>query len=258
MSYIVAGSEPFFLPGGVTGCLLLHGFSAMPEEMRPMGEYLAQKGFTVLGLRLAGHATHPNDLKHTHWTDWLDDVEDGLALLSKMCANRVLIGQSLGGMIALIAAARYDVSGVVGLSTPYDISTSERLVYVLRRLLQPTIHKPVKRFPPDHPLYSRRELNYPAYPEVPSRILTELNRLATAMVAALPQVRVPALLIHSREDHAVLFTCMQSIYDHLGSSKKEMFPLEGMDHSLVQDPKQQMVFEAVEKFLTEIVNKSWE
>jgi len=252
MSYIVPGSEPFFLPGGATGCLLLHGFSAMPEEMRPLGEYLAQKGFTVLGIRLAGHATHPNDLKHTHWTDWLDNVEDGLALLSKMCAKRVLIGQSLGGMIALIAAARYDVSGVVGLSTPYGSSKSERLVDVLQRLLQPTIHNPVGRFPPDHPLYNRRELNYPAYPEVPSRILTELDRLATAMVATLPQVRVPALLIHSREDHSVPFTCMQSIYDHLGSSHKEMLPLKGMDHSLVQDPKRRVVFEAVEKFLTDI------
>jgi len=48
----------------------------------------------------------------------------------------------------------------------------------------------------------------------------------------------------------VPFTCMQSIYDHLGSSKKEMILLEGMGHSLVQDPKRQVVFEAVEKFLT--------
>jgi carboxylesterase len=253
MSYIVPGSEPFFLPGGATGCLLLHGFSAMPEEMRPLGEYLAEKGFTVLGIRLAGHATHPNDLRHTHWTDWLENVEDGLALFTKTCTKRVLIGQSLDGMIALIAAACYYVSGVVGLSTPYGSSTGERLSDVLRRLMRLMIRNPVKRFPPDHPLYHRRQLNYPAYPEVPSRILTELDRLASAMLAALPQVRVPALLFHSHEDHSVPFTCMQSIYDHLGSPHKEMLPLEGMDHSLVLDPKRQVVFEAVEKFLTVII-----
>lgn len=250
MSYIVPGSEPYFLPGGTTGCLLLHGFSAMPEEVRPLGEYLAKKGFTVLGLRLTGHATHPNDLKHRYWTDWLDNVEDGLALISKMCDKRVVIGQSLGGMIALIAGARYDVSGVVGLSTPYRSSTNERLAEKLQRLLRPTIRKSVERYPPDHLLYKRRELNYPAYPEVPSSILTELDQLAKAMVAAIPQVCAPVLLMHSREDQSVPFTCMQSIYDHLGSSKKEMILLEGMGHSLVQDPKRQVVFEAVEKFLT--------
>jgi carboxylesterase len=54
MQYIVPDSEPFFLPGGTTGCLLLHGFTAMPGEMRQFGEHLAEKGFTVLGVRLAG------------------------------------------------------------------------------------------------------------------------------------------------------------------------------------------------------------
>jgi esterase/lipase len=71
VSYIVPESEPFFFPGGTTGCLLLHGFSSTPGEMRPFGKYLAEKGFAVLGVRLAGHATHPNDLKRTRWIDWL-------------------------------------------------------------------------------------------------------------------------------------------------------------------------------------------
>lgn len=44
-------------------------FSAMPGEMRPLEEYLAETGFTVLGIRLAGHATHPNDLKRRRWID---------------------------------------------------------------------------------------------------------------------------------------------------------------------------------------------
>ncbi len=110
MSEIIPNNEPFLLNGGSTGCLLLHGFSSMPEEMRPMGDYLAAHGFTVLGARLAGHGTRPEDLERTRWTDWLGDVEDGLAVLAKTCDKRVLVGQSLGGMIALTAAARMEVS----------------------------------------------------------------------------------------------------------------------------------------------------
>lgn len=252
MSYIVPGGEPFFLPGDTTGCLLMHGFSAMPEEMRQLGEYLAGKGYTVLSLRLAGHATQPDDLKRVQWTDWLVDVEDGLALLYRTCSQQVLIGQSMGGMIALTAAAQYEISAVVALSTPYGTPPSERLQDKLDRFLHPIFRKQVERFPPDHPLYLRRELNYPAYPEVPSRINIELGRLAFAMVEALPQVHVPALIIHSRDDQSVPFSCMQSIYDHLGSTHKEMLPLEGMDHSLVMDPKREVVFEAIGKFLERI------
>lgn len=109
MSDKVLGGESFFLPGGSIGCGQLHGFTCMPEEVRPLGVYLVGKGFSVLGARLAGHATHPDDLKYTYWTDWLDDVVDGLAVIWRICTIRVLIGQLLGEMLALTAAAQLEV-----------------------------------------------------------------------------------------------------------------------------------------------------
>ncbi len=252
---IVPVSEPFLFPGGPTACLLLHGFTAMPEEMRPLGEFLASKGFSVLGMRLAGHATHPDDLMRTSWTDWLVNVEEGLALLKKTCPRVVLIGQSMGGMIALTAASLYPVNAVVALSTPYNPSPDNQSLTQPQKPLPPTIRKRVTRFPTAHGLHHRREQGYPAYPEFPSSILGELNQLASALVTALPQVQVPALLIHSRNDHSVPFDCMQMIYDHLGSTQKEMLALKGMDHSLVRDPQRQVVFDAVFNFLTKLENK---
>ena len=62
--------------GGKTGFLLLHGFTSMPEEVRPLAEHLAGRGHTVLAQRLAGHGSHPDDLKWVSWSDWLLDVED--------------------------------------------------------------------------------------------------------------------------------------------------------------------------------------
>ncbi len=252
MSYIVPNSEPFFFTGGPTGCLLMHGFTAMPEEMLPLGEFLASGGYSVLGMRLAGHATLPADLTRTRWTDWLVNVEDGLALLRKTCPRVVLIGQSMGGMIALTAASLYPVSAVIAMSTPYRPSPGKKPPIQAQKPQPEMIRKRVKHFPKAHPLHHRRELNYPAYPEFPASIGAELDQLATAMVAALPQVRVPALLIHSRADRSVPFTCLQGIYDHLGSTDKEMLALDGMDHSLVRDPNRQVVFEAVLEFLKRV------
>jgi carboxylesterase len=51
--FIIPSAEPFYFPGGKTGCLLVHGFTGSPKEMRWMGEYLAGQGYTVLGVRLA-------------------------------------------------------------------------------------------------------------------------------------------------------------------------------------------------------------
>ena len=63
---IVKNAEPFYFPGNSTGCLLIHGFTGAPTEMRPLGEYLAENGFSVLGVRLSGHGTRMADLKRSH------------------------------------------------------------------------------------------------------------------------------------------------------------------------------------------------
>ena len=63
------------------------------------------------------------------------------------------------------------------------------------------IRKQVK--PAELPLEERREAEYPAYPLFPARILQEVDLLRGALYEALPQVRVPALLIHSRADASV-------------------------------------------------------
>jgi len=53
-------AEPFFFPGGKTGCVLVHGFTGSPKEMRLMGDYLNENGFSVIGIRLAPY-TISND-----------------------------------------------------------------------------------------------------------------------------------------------------------------------------------------------------
>ena len=52
---IIKTAEPFYFPGNSTGCLLIHGFTGTPKEMRPLGDFLADKGYSVLGIRLSGH-----------------------------------------------------------------------------------------------------------------------------------------------------------------------------------------------------------
>ena len=45
---IIPGAEPFYFPGGQIGCVLIHGFTGSPKEMRELGEYLNKKGFTII------------------------------------------------------------------------------------------------------------------------------------------------------------------------------------------------------------------
>ena len=52
------------------GVLLVHGFTGSPASMRPWGEYLHQRGYTVTVPLLPGHGTTPHDLNRVKWQEW--------------------------------------------------------------------------------------------------------------------------------------------------------------------------------------------
>jgi carboxylesterase len=249
---IVPGAAPFFFPGGKTGCLLLHGFTCSPEEMHGLGGDLAQLGYTVLGLRLVGHATHPRDLSRVRSTDWLVTVEEGLALLRESTQHVVLIGQSLGGSLALLAAARYPLTGVVAVACPYQTSIPpmRQWLYWIAGWVRPTVRK--SRSKPHPTLGIRREAGYPAYMEYPARVLSEIYKIQMSLQALLPQIRVPGLIIHSKDDPMAPAAGAQRLYDELGSPDKTLVWLEGFGHGIVFHPRRQEVVEPIAGFITRI------
>ena len=56
-NFIIPSAEPFYYQGNKIGCLLIHGFTGTPKEMRLMGEYLANQGYTRFR-HPAGRARH--------------------------------------------------------------------------------------------------------------------------------------------------------------------------------------------------------
>ncbi|MGH2625870.1 MAG: alpha/beta hydrolase, partial [Anaerolineales bacterium] len=249
---LLAGGEPFHFPGGETGCLLIHGFTATPREMRLLGERLASDGYTVLAPRLFGHATHPDDLARARRRDWLASAADGYSLLAGSVRRTFLIGMSLGGSLALLLARQVPCAGLVLLSTPFALPSDRRLQW-LRPILRPLslVWRHAPKGPPQwfDPAAGRAHLTYPVRP---LRALAELDRLLAEMRRELPQVRAPTLLVHSRDDHFVPPHHMTSIHDALGSAWKEVRWIEGSSHGLTQDAKRNEVFAAVEEFLSRV------
>src|SRR3954451_3676129 len=121
VNLIMEGAEPFFLPGGKVGALLVHGFTSSPFVMRELGEHLNALGITVCAPLLAGHGTTPEHLGATNWKDWVASAEDGLTELRDFGCERIdLVGLSLGANIVLYLAGQkpQDYAGVVSMSAP--------------------------------------------------------------------------------------------------------------------------------------------
>jgi carboxylesterase len=242
---LIAGAEPFLFPGSRTGCLLVHGLTGTPMEMRWMGEFLSSRGYTVLAPRLAGHATRPDDLTRVRWRDWLAVVEDGFRMLSGCCDQVFILGLSLGGVLCLTAASYLPVSGIVAISTPFALPKDWRLNFIrIFKAVMPKIAKsPANWFDPEA---ARTHIEYPYHLTAAA---AELKDLLEVMRAGLPAVRAPALLIHSRQDIDVPPENMQRIYEGLGSADKKMLWVERSSHNIVRDAEREIVFQAAHEFI---------
>ncbi len=249
---VLSGGEPFFFPGNATACLLIHGFTASPQEMRGLGQYLHAQGYTVLGVRLAGHATTPGDMAHMRWEDWVASTEDGWHLLRSAGFERiVVVGLSMGGAIALLLASYLPAQGVVSMAAPYEIHVPwrERFWAIFRPLVP---KKPGKVFSPEG------FVGRVAYPVMPARSVFELEILLHTLRQALPRVTVPALVMHSVNDDFVLPSNAEAIFAALGSPQKRLVWVENSSHVITLDAARDQVYRETAAFIAHLENGAQE
>ncbi len=256
---IIPTTEPFFLQGNRTGILLIHGFTGTPKEMRWMGEYLNEQGFTCLGIRLAGHATTPEDMRRTTYTDWITSVEDGYQILSGITDRIYLVGLSMGGVLSLLMSARLAerVAGVVAMATPYALPQDYPL-WLLRLYGFFVRDNPKSKETPGASWFDKEAFDsHISYPQNPMRSVVELKLLLNEMQFELSQIRKPVLLIHSKDDTAVRSDNMEKIYTRLiNASDKAKILLTGSGHVITRDAARRQVFEAALRFIQQVEGKS--
>ena len=221
---VIPTAEPFLYTGNRIGCLLVHGFTGTPKEMFPIGEFLAQKGLTIMGIRLAGHATNMKDITRMQWQDWLANIEDGLSMLKNITDVQFIIGLSMGGILSLIASAFYPFEGAVIYSAPYDTPDSwqKKMLPVLKYLIRGVPKGPSDWQNPE------AEKDHVCYPVYPTAAIPQYLAAQETMQKLLSQVKIPVLLIYSKMDKTATPSHMQSIYNQLGSTNKKMILLLSM------------------------------
>jgi carboxylesterase len=258
MAHIISTAEPFLFLGDRSrpACLLIHGFTGTPKEMRWMGEHLNQHGYTCLAIRLAGHATNPEDMIHSNWTDWTASVEDGYALLRGLSDNIFCIGLSMGGVLSLLMSTRLPVKGVVAMSALYKLPDDPRLRHIdwIARMIP---FMPKSNEEPGSSWFDKEAWqDHISYPQNPVRSIGQLNRLLAEMRAALPEVRVPVLLIHSRDDTYVLPENLELLDGALvKASDKTKLYITGSGHVVTRDAAREQVFRSTAEFIQRVVGR---
>ena len=242
------GAEPFFLPGGRHGVLLIHGFTGLPAELRLMGAYLNERGFTVLAIRLAGHGTTVEDLSRMEHEDWMDSVRDGYAILSGACERVSVIGHSMGAVFALLLSIESELAHVVSLGAPIMIAPEQGLEHL------PTREACIDRYVPK----ARRKLrDVPqgannTYRRMPLVSIHELLDVVAILCAQIGRVTAPLLIVHGERDHTADPKSADYLYENVRSPRCEKFILPDAGHLLPLDiGVRERVFARTAAFLSE-------
>ncbi|MFP4375521.1 MAG: alpha/beta hydrolase [Spirochaetales bacterium] len=98
-----------YIDGGPTAVLVVHGWTGWPGRLRSVASALGAAGFTVHVPRLPGHGTQITDMRRTGARDWLRRALDAYLDLRAAHETVYVVGTSMGGIIATILAAHYEV-----------------------------------------------------------------------------------------------------------------------------------------------------
>lgn len=218
-----------------------------------MGEYLNRQGYTCLGVRLAGHATHPEDMIRSRYTDWIASVESGYHLLRGITNNIFLAGLSMGGVLSLLTSASLKVKGVVAMSTPSRLPR-DYPIWFLCAASKVIKYSPKRKGEPGSGWFDKTAWQEQvSYPQNPVRSVAELKKLIIEMHAALPNVTAPVLLMHSKDDTYVLPENMERIDSGLVNARdKTKLYIKGSGHVVTRDAAREQVFQSALEFIQRV------
>ncbi len=236
----------FFLEGGPVGVLLIHGFTGAPPEMRLVGDYLHQRGYTVSGPLLPGHGTSVDDMNRRKWTEWTGCVEQALADLRACCKMVFVGGLSMGAVLTLYLASRHPaLPGIVAYSPA--MWTASWLVY-----LTPVI----KYFLPKQPQSNKKDLTDPeadarlwSYEQNPVFAAHELLKLVRCVRRGLSRITQPLLVMHSTLDSAIHPDSARRTYERVSSADKELVTLRNSGHCITVDSEWKLVAKKTHEFI---------
>ncbi len=252
--------QPFLLEHSHAhaGVVLVHGYLASPQQMRPLAEYLHGLGYNVYSVRLPSHGTAPGQLSDVHWSAWLNAVRHGYCLLQQSCTQVLVGGISLGGVLAMLLAASPDVppAGVFAINPPLQLRDRRAalvpsIMRMRRALTSVGIHRPPARL-----IASNTETPEMSYAHHPLASIQQVRAASSACRQRLDAITSPLLLIQGDHDPVVVPEAAQRALRSVSSDLRLLTMLPFDRHNIVDGDRKELVFHALHRFLIRVTGES--
>ncbi|MCS6842017.1 MAG: alpha/beta fold hydrolase [Roseiflexus sp.] len=233
---------------GSPGVLLIHGFGGDPAEVRPLAAACLREGYSVHAPLLPGHGALPDALAGVQWRQWAETAAQGFAMLHHRCSGVVVVGFSMGALLALLLAAQLPVERLVVLAPA--LSLRGQLLVNLSSIARyaiswyyplagadfsdPALRMLIRHRAPD------ADLDDPVVCEqlrrtvrVPLAAIHQLTLLQRRAWRVLPRVTAPTLVIQGSNDSTVDPRSARQVVRRISSTDCRLVWLEGYGHQLL-------------------------
>jgi carboxylesterase len=246
---VINGAASIRFSGGERAALLLHGFGDTPQSVELLAAYLHARGWTVHAPLLPGHGRSLREFSSSRARDWREAARDEYEALRRRHAVVSLVGQSMGGALAILLAVEGPPPSSLVLLAPY-LSMLPKVARIARRHRLVWLVTPYVRGRNEmsiwDPVEKEKSLGYGA---APVRLLPELASLARAASSAVADVRCPTLMVQSRNDNRLLLRDAVRAFERLGAEQKELVTLERCGHVITVDFCREDVFSRTERWM---------
>lgn len=251
--------------------VILHGYTAHSGMYIHMARELAGYGYAVCLYDQRGHGrtAQGGDRGYVDsFEDYLKDLEQFTIFAQKSYGAKkaVLIGHSMGGLVALLYTAKYGRVGdaVVGIAPAVliPVSVGARLVVGLLSVLSPRkrIKLPFTREQVealtkklDKDLVDTIARDDLALRDTTARLLSEIWRAASEYWKYVNRVDKPVMLIHGNEDNIIPVEASKRTYREIGSRIKELKIYPGKGHTLIHEVGWRDVVKDISEWIEKIL-----
>lgn len=210
---------PFRIDGdGSLALLLIHGFPGTPAEMRPIRELVRHSGITIEAPLLPGFGHQISTIANRTRHEWIKTVEESLSRLRLTHRRVILTGFSMGGALAIHAAAGDSPPDHLLLLAPFW-QLGERWhqpLWPLVRLLMPEfkpfaranlddpqVQKDLRRSMPEADLNDSETREAIRRLAIPVGVIDQLRSLGGEAWKIAPRLSVPITIVQGSRDPIV-------------------------------------------------------
>ncbi|GAA4713628.1 alpha/beta hydrolase [Brevibacillus fulvus] len=199
------------------GFLILHGFAGDVHEVLPLARYLHEQGYVIECPTLEGHGLGRRFLARSTRQQWVRSAEEAYKRLQMRAETIIVIGFSMGGLLAFHVARKYPVQLLFTINTPYKYWDLKQVWRNLRK--DPAMH--LSRY-------------WRSTRKIPLRSMLQFRRLLAETKPLLPEVTCPYVILQGKEDDTVKAISAVHLQKQVGSSQVTVQYFAHSGHLLLQ------------------------